>query len=495
MMLSSWKALFVLMLCSRVASMSDPTGHMMPFGHHRPPSVIIDEFEPENAPKPEEFYETYVKKDKAVIFRGGASNSGAFKLWNDDYVREKFGEEEVRLEGKYEKKHLPPVGEKYLGRDTIRHFVDTYHDEGNRVYVVSDLPEKMYADVEVPPSLGSCGEMSKNVVEVNIWWSGGGSASVIHKDAYHQLNCLLNGTKYWTLIEKKYEKQIYKHPEPDYEQGGFSDINAKQVDLKRYPMIKMVQWSNITLHPGDCIFLPKEYYHQVNSSGTHNMAVSLLFSRFDDRDSLDFSDCDDSSNYKNGKSLSEFDVQLVWRGKGSMVMGRADLELGYREQFLEAAREAELEGYKIDFDLWSQMLSDNVPVEKDIMRSGDIKKGFQLIDKDGDGFMSVQELEGLTRRELLAISDEIEPWEPSNEYEYEYSIVPFEKVWGLIRAAMQYLQVLTIDEWLKYYTKMGGSTHFGTMTFHRLSAGKDSVRCSDLTLEGIHKALDNNVKY
>lgn len=40
------------------------------------------------------------------------------------------------------------------------------------------------------------------------------------QDAYHQMNCLMNGSKYWTLIEKKYENQIYKHPEPEYEQGG-----------------------------------------------------------------------------------------------------------------------------------------------------------------------------------------------------------------------------------------------------------------------------------
>lgn len=32
-------------------------------------------------------------------------------------------------------------------------------------------------------------------------------------------------------------------------------------------------------------------------------------------------------------------------------------------------------------------------------------------------------------------------------------------------------------------------------TFHRLSGGQDSIRCSDLTVEGIHKALENNVKY
>lgn len=45
MVFKSCKAIFLLALCSCAASMSDPVGHMMPFGHHRPPSVVIDEFQ------------------------------------------------------------------------------------------------------------------------------------------------------------------------------------------------------------------------------------------------------------------------------------------------------------------------------------------------------------------------------------------------------------------------------------------------------------------
>lgn len=36
---------------------------------------------------------------------------------------------------------------------------------------------------------------------------------------------------------------------------------------------------------------------------------------------------------------------------------------------------------------------------------------------------------------------------------------------------------------------------FASQTFHRLSDGKDSIQCSDLTIEGVHNALENNVKY
>lgn len=73
------------------------------------------------------------------------------------------------------------MGEKYLGRDTLRHFVDTYHELNSSVSVVSDLPRNMYHEVDVLPSVGACGKMAKRIVEVDIWWIGGGSNSIIHK--------------------------------------------------------------------------------------------------------------------------------------------------------------------------------------------------------------------------------------------------------------------------------------------------------------------------
>ena len=77
--------------------------------------------------------------------------------------------------------HFTPIGEKYLGRDTIRHFIDIYHKPGARNYIVSELPVPMFHEVGVLPSVGACGEMARRFVEIDIWWSGGGSQSIIHK--------------------------------------------------------------------------------------------------------------------------------------------------------------------------------------------------------------------------------------------------------------------------------------------------------------------------
>jgi len=68
-----------------------------------------------------------------------------------------------------------------MGRDNIRHFIDTYHEPDAKNYIVSELPVSMFHEVGVIPSLGACGEMARRFVEIDIWWSGGGSQSIIHK--------------------------------------------------------------------------------------------------------------------------------------------------------------------------------------------------------------------------------------------------------------------------------------------------------------------------
>jgi len=56
-----------------------------------------------NAPRPQKFFEEYVKLSKAAIFRGAIKDTKAFKIWEDSYMREHYGDLEVRLEGKKEK--------------------------------------------------------------------------------------------------------------------------------------------------------------------------------------------------------------------------------------------------------------------------------------------------------------------------------------------------------------------------------------------------------
>jgi hypothetical protein len=41
-----------------------------------------------------------------------------------------------------------------------------------------------------------------------------------------------------------------------YELGGFSDVNVDSVDLLKFPKIKDVRYSKVTMEAGDCIFVP-----------------------------------------------------------------------------------------------------------------------------------------------------------------------------------------------------------------------------------------------
>lgn len=60
----------------------------------------------------------------------------------------------------------------------LENFIDHYHQTSS--YIVSELPTPMWDDISVQPCL-TCGTFADRLVEVDLWMSGGGSKSVLHK--------------------------------------------------------------------------------------------------------------------------------------------------------------------------------------------------------------------------------------------------------------------------------------------------------------------------
>ncbi|XP_002127027.2 uncharacterized protein LOC494374 [Ciona intestinalis] len=489
-------SLLGVLLSYVLAVMADtPVGHLQVLGSHRPPSIDIDEFTVDNAPKPEAFYRDYVRHSKAVIFRGAVLGSKGFNLWTDEYIRENYGELEARIEGKKEKGGGIPVGETYLGRDTMRHFVDTYHNSSS--YMVSELPQQMFKEVGIIPSVGACGLIAKRFVEIDIWWNGGGGKSIIHKDAYNQINCLYRGTKQWKLFEYEYEKWIYKHVEREDAVGGFSDVNVDKVDLIKFKDFAKIPWSNITINAGDCLYLPKSYYHQVYSEGTNNLAVSILFSRMDGLDEMDVSDCSDGTDYKAVKYLDQFDVMWMWNGSGYMSMGRGDLVYGHQQDLIEHINDV---GEDITVDVLYEMhglIAGEAPKEKyPDLEARNIPKAFERLDLNGDGRLNVEEVKGATWDALRYYGLQIEEYEPSNSYIFEYSLIPYEKVRWLVTECFKKYEKLTRAKWAKLYVKnLKGTEHYANIVFDGLAGSGDVVVASDVTEDNIKKALDGWVQY
>ena len=187
-----------------------PRGHGQILGKHRDPGdrgteetgghlPVLTEL-----PSPQEFWDKYVSIRRPVIFRGPGKLFPAHKLWTDEYLTNNFGKLEVKLEHKTEKGKTP-VGSKGVGRDTIEDFLATYKDKSK--YIVSQMPDPMAKHVLVPPFM-MCGTIYERLLESNLWLSSGGTKSMLHRDADHALNCLLNGTKDWILIDSRQEDKV-----------------------------------------------------------------------------------------------------------------------------------------------------------------------------------------------------------------------------------------------------------------------------------------------
>ena len=255
-------AIVVSCLCSLpVDGQADPTvtlrGHMQPLGKQRAgPEDTIDEY-PSGSLSSEVFYRKYVEKSRPVIIRGGAKDWPAFKLWTDEYLKATYGHLEVRLEEKVEgeSNRKLPAGKFGIGRDTLEHFLSDYQDPDSNAYIVGELPSPMFKDASVIPCM-ACSTLYNKIQEVNFWLASKGAASAIHRDAFHSVNCLLNGTKEWYFMDSKYNDEVYVVNRAKYELGGLSLVNPKAVDLQRYPKFAKVKYAFLTVRPGDCLFVP-----------------------------------------------------------------------------------------------------------------------------------------------------------------------------------------------------------------------------------------------
>ncbi|KAM7443457.1 hypothetical protein ABFA07_007773 [Porites harrisoni] len=460
-----------------------PVGHLKPLGSHRPPQTnLVDDLE--EMPSPQDFWRKYVLPSRAVVLRGAAKHAKAFTKWTDKYIKEKYADLEIRLEGKKEKSSKVPVGAKGVGRDTIGNFINNYHEEGNNLYVVSELPTPMWQDVTVIPPL-TCGLLKDRLVEVDLWMSGGGTKSILHKDAYNAINCLYNGTKEWKMIEYKYEDKIYKAWEPPQMVGGYSRLNVHAVDLLKYPKVSEVPWSFVTVHAGDCLFLPKSYYHQVTSYGSQNTAVALLFGRLDGVTDIDFTGCDQLLSFK---PLNEMDVDWKYSGHGNLSMGNTDVET-VREGMLEFFADEE----KLDKDRF--LRRSEKKIKKKMLYSYLYRVQeqallmFDLLGGNKKGFVTKDDVRRLNRDEMRAIVLAIEGTDVSNTEEAEYGVVDP----GEIRSILQNLVVrdgqIFKDDWIEaYMEETGGTKHFAEMFFSKL---RDDTSISDkVTKEEIQRNID-----
>lgn len=283
---------FILSFVLTTYGSEDPTGHLKPLGAHQPP--VADVMSVNEVPSPQEFFTRYVQPGKPVLFKGAAVRIPAYSLWTDGYLNSKYGNLTVDVEeGKKENRS------KELFNMPLSKFLKIYNQSD--VYLVQSLPKIMRDDVMLLKCL-LCGGFTDTIQDTVLWFSNGGTKSVLHFDATDNINCLMSGSKEFFMVDKKDKA----HVDIDSPKGAFSLVDVDRVDLYKYPGLADVPWYHGQMESGDCLYIPYRWFHQVRSYGPRNVAINIWFAH---KLTFNSTDCD-YSPYKEKEfaPLNAFNV-------------------------------------------------------------------------------------------------------------------------------------------------------------------------------------------
>ncbi|XP_076801687.1 jumonji C domain-containing protein 5-like [Clavelina lepadiformis] len=255
----------VLFLSRAVESHDNLQGHMEPLGsagsYFNVP--LENEF-----PSTRTFFNNYVVPGIPLLMKGVLVDSTPVKQWNDSFfVSHPDSVEEVIVEkGKKEIRVKPKV------KVPFRDFVTEY--KSNDIYMVNEVPQFLRHDVELPEPL-QCEAIEKDLIANVMWFSNGGTKSVLHADEYNNVICQYRGSKRVVLInmlttDDDWDKEIIDKV------GAYSGVDVDAVNYMKYPSLARTRYGIVDMSTGDCLFIPLLWYHQVNSFG-NNLAINIWF--------------------------------------------------------------------------------------------------------------------------------------------------------------------------------------------------------------------------
>ncbi|XP_033727153.1 bifunctional peptidase and arginyl-hydroxylase JMJD5-like [Pecten maximus] len=280
-----------------------PIGHLRPLGFQRNPSGKV--MNTLDMPHAHAFNIKYIKSNKPVAIREAMKNQQILKDWeNDEYLENRYGNLNVTVTVKKERR-----AHEYTWMTMKQFLLDYLYEDW---YLSTILPPEMAKELPVPGCL-RCGTYRKRLQEAELWMSSGGTASMLHSHEDHTLHCVLFGRKDFIVIDAEHRK-IFNYKEKYHNAGaGYSPMDMDFINMFQNSKISKTPWTYSTLTPGDCLFLPAGYMHQVRSYG-RGISYTVLFSPSFEFDS---SDCRVQVEKKGDKPSipSLADVDFVWTAR------------------------------------------------------------------------------------------------------------------------------------------------------------------------------------
>lgn len=224
----------------------------------------------------DEFVERYVWGCRPVVITGLAKDWPALRRWSPQDLKQRFGHLQVEIQAdrqadpQYEQNKLLHRRQMRLGD-----FVDQVLAAGpsNDHYLTAN--NELLRSPEFAPLLADIGDLpdycdaAQLANSCSFWFGPAGTVTPLHHDTLMLFHTQVVGRKRWRFVSPLETPLLYNYYDV------YSPVEVDRPDLQRYPDFAKATVLEAVVHPGETMFLPLGWWHQVKAL---DLSMSFSFS-------------------------------------------------------------------------------------------------------------------------------------------------------------------------------------------------------------------------
>jgi hypothetical protein len=229
----------------------------------------------------EEFLTRYYAMNRPVILTGEMADWPALKLWTPDYLRVRVGSRIVEYQG-------DRAGDPRFEMDKDAHrregpfdgFIDRITGEGagNDAYITAYNSARNSAALSVlAADIGRFDRLLDPALanpDGMMWIGPAGTFTALHHDLTNNLIAQVVGRKRLLVLAPSETGRLYNET---HVFSRITDLQDPAIDAADFPRLAGARAYEVVLEPGEAIFMPFAWWHQVRSL---DFSVTLTFTNF-----------------------------------------------------------------------------------------------------------------------------------------------------------------------------------------------------------------------
>ena len=226
-------------------------------------------------PTEREFRERYFEPGTPVILTGAAAHWKGLEAWTLEGLSERIGDREVQVRH-YAGEHS--VSSIRFERASCSEYLAQL-DEGlatDRYLAQLDIPGQL---PELVPEMDSAPFLGGDSIGPYLWVGGGGHVEPLHHDfPADGLLVQVRGHKRAVLFGPDQHELLYPFSAlSPFGLPYFARVNVDRPDLRRHTRFSRAEPWQASIAPGDALFLPAGWWHQVYIESEVAVSVSFGF--------------------------------------------------------------------------------------------------------------------------------------------------------------------------------------------------------------------------